>query len=375
LPTRLLLSLFLASTAVGPARADDPKKTEAKKPTQSGPIYEAKKDFEREAEDLLAKLKKAKTTEEKDKIKDQIEGLKLRFIAKLIGLAEKRPEAEDTFELLVELAELSGETGKRARELIAAHHTAKAWVKPAIPVLSQAEEAAAADALAAIAKENPDRSARGLAYLFLGLRHKRQAVAAPPEKQPALIATAEKELTTAKSEYGDVRLGPGRKVAGAVTAALAGLKNLPNLVVGKTAPDIAGEDLDGKPFKLSDYKGKVVLVDFWATWCGPCMKLVPHNRRLVETYSGRPFALIGVNADEDEADLSANLKRHKVNWRSFKNTAGDGPPIAEQWNVDGFPSLYLIDHKGVIRKTWDEFPDVEALDTAVAELVAAAEKK
>jgi thiol-disulfide isomerase/thioredoxin len=374
LPTRLLLSLVLAATAVGAARADDPKKTEAT-PAQSGPIYEAKKEFERNADALLADLKKAKTTEDKDKIKDKIEELKLRFITKLIGLAEKRPEAEETFDLLVELSELSGETGKRARELIAAHHTTKEWVKPAIPVLSQAEEAAAADALAAIAKDNPDRSARGLAHLFLGLRNKRQAAAAPAEKQPALIAAAEKQLTTAKSEYGDVRLGPGRKIAGAVAAALAGLKNLPNLAVGKTAPDIAGEDLDGKPFKLSDYKGKVVLVDFWASWCGPCMKLVPHNRQLVERYSGRPFTLIGVNADEDEADLAANLKRHKVNWRSFKNVAGGGPPIAEQWNVDGFPSLFLIDHKGVIRKTWDEFPDVEALDAAVSELVLAAEKK
>ncbi len=55
-----------------------------------------------------------------------------------------------------------------------------------------------------------------------------------------------------------------------------------NLVVGKPAPEIEGADMDGKPFKLSDYKGKVVVLVFWGTWCGPCMAQVPHERELVQ---------------------------------------------------------------------------------------------
>jgi thiol-disulfide isomerase/thioredoxin len=219
------------------------------------------------------------------------------------------------------------------------------------------------------------RAVRGMAFLALGMNHKRQAQAAPEGRQKTHLAAAEKALTTARDDYADVKFGPAEKVGEMAVIQLAGLANLPNLAIGKVAPDLVGEDLDGKPMKLSDYRGKVVLVDFWATWCGPCMRLVPSNRELVKKLEGRPFALVGVNADQDAEELEAALKRHRVNWRSFKNAAGNGPTLADRWNVGGFPTLYLIDHAGVIRKVWQELPDVEQLAQEVADLVAAAEKK
>ena len=88
-----------------------------------------------------------------------------------------------------------------------------------------------------------------------------------------------------------------------------------------------------------------------------------------------PFALLGVNADEDVTERDAAVKRAGVNWRSFKNAAGDGPAVTDLWNVQSFPTLYLIDHTGVIRKVWRELPNTETLAKDVADLVAAAEKK
>ena len=372
--TRLVLTLAVAAAAGPAAPADDPKPPEPAPAKPANPLEEAKKQFEREANALRTKLRRAKTAEDEKKVKDEFEALKTRFLAKLVGLAEKRPDTEETFGLLVELSEVGGETGKRARELIAAHHAAKPWVRAALPALARGDDPAGPEALAAIAKANPDRTTRGLAYLFLGIAEKRLAAAAPADRQPAHVAAAEKALATARDEYADVAYGRDEKVGKAAAAALAGVKNLPHLVVGKTAPDLAGEDLDGKPMKLGDYRGKVVLLDFWATWCGPCMRLVPHNRRLIETYKDRPFALLGVNADEDSTALEAGIKRHRVNWRSFKNAAGDGPAVTDQWNVEGFPTLYLMDHNGVIRKTWVGVPEEEELDREVADLVAAAEK-
>jgi len=74
------------------------------------------------------------------------------------------------------------------------------------------------------------------------------------------------------------------------------------------APDIVSEDLDAKPLKLSARSGKVTLLVFWGSWCGPCMKLVPHEAALAKKYMGRPFQLYGVNGG-DESTLYGTTAR------------------------------------------------------------------
>lgn len=265
--TRWALSLVVLGTLAGAARvvADDPKKTDPPAAdTKVGDAFlAAKKKFDQDADALVAKIKKATTTADQARLKAQLRERETRYIADLVGLAEKHPAAEETFHLLTEFVELGGGHAKRAVELLAAHHAGKPWVKAALPGLAKSDDPAAADLLAAVAKDNPDRASRGLAHLFLGISHKRQAAAAPEGRQKAHVAAAEKALAAAAADYADVRLGPGEKVGRTAAAQLAGLKNLPNLAVGRVAPDIAGEDLDGKPLKLSDYRGKVVVLAFF----------------------------------------------------------------------------------------------------------------
>jgi len=123
-----------------------------------------------------------------------------------------------------------------------------------------------------------------------------------------------------------------------------------HLSIGKVAPDIVGEDTEGVKFKLSEYRGKVVMLSFWGTWCGPCMGLVPHERELVERLKGKPFALIGVNSDKNKTKLAEVMKDEKITWRSFwcgeKGSQGE---IPSAWNVAGWPTIYVLDHNGVIR--------------------------
>jgi thiol-disulfide isomerase/thioredoxin len=138
-------------------------------------------------------------------------------------------------------------------------------------------------------------------------------------------------------------------------------------LLGRPAPEINGVDLDGRGMKLSDFRGKVVLLSFWATWCGPCMAMVPHERELLKRWAGKPFVIVGVNGDEDQKAARAAVAEKGMTWRSFQS--GLGPQsIARDWHVWGWPTFYLIDPKGIIRKRWQD-TGPEELDHAIDQLV------
>lgn len=140
-------------------------------------------------------------------------------------------------------------------------------------------------------------------------------------------------------------------------------------VVGKAAPEIDGEDLSGKYFKLSDFKGKVVLLDFWATWCPPCMKFLPHGKQMIEKYQGRPFVALGVNNDEDP---KKPLNVRDLAMRCWFD--GESGPITRRWGIRAFPTVYVIDHEGVIEEKFEGIPD-SSLDKMIERLVKKAEGK
>jgi hypothetical protein len=102
--------------------------------------------------------------------------------------------------------------------------------------------------------------------------------------------------------------------------------------------------------------------------------MIPHERSLVQKLEGKPFALVGINSDQDEEMIKTQLEKHKISWRSFKNASkANDKTISDNWKVQGWPTLYLIDHKGVIRKKWVGGPSNEILEKAVNKLVAEAE--
>jgi len=102
--------------------------------------------------------------------------------------------------------------------------------------------------------------------------------------------------------------------------------------------------------------------------------MYPHERSLVKKLADKPFVLVGVNSDTDLKELELVLVKEQITWRSFWNgDKGTGGPISEEWRVHGWPTLYLLDHRGVIRHKWLGFPGEEVLDTAVEKLVKEAE--
>ena len=103
--------------------------------------------------------------------------------------------------------------------------------------------------------------------------------------------------------------------------------------------------------------------------------MYPHERSLVKRLEGKPFALVGVNSDRDRAALKKVMEKENITWRSFWNGGSTSGPISTRWAVRGWPTLYLIDHKGVIRKKWVGSPGDKVLDQEIDKLVKEAEAK
>ena len=154
------------------------------------------------------------------------------------------------------------------------------------------------------------------------------------------------------SEYEDVVIArPQRPDFRPGKFAKAQLDKLRNLAIGMPAPDIDGVDLNGKPLRLADYRGKVVLLVFWASWCGPCVAEIPHERELVERFKEHQFALLGINGDEDKSAAQKVIEEEKVNWLNWNDpvTAEAQGPIVNRFYVDGWPATFLLDSNGIIR--------------------------
>ncbi len=146
------------------------------------------------------------------------------------------------------------------------------------------------------------------------------------------------------------------------------LDDLHTLAVGKPAPEIEGVDLDGKPLKLSDFRGKVVAIVFWSSGCGPCLAAVPHERELLEKLKDKPFVILGVNTDEKVEAARKAVGDTKMTWPSWKD--GGSGAICERYHIQVFPTTFVIDAAGIIRQ---KRADGGSLDKFVEEVLAGME--
>jgi thiol-disulfide isomerase/thioredoxin len=120
--------------------------------------------------------------------------------------------------------------------------------------------------------------------------------------------------------------------------------------VGKQFTNIKGFNLDGKEVSLSDYagKGKVVLVDFWASWCGPCIYVMPDLVNIYRKYKNRGFEIVGVSLDSNQENWKKSTESLQITWPQFSNLQGWGEDGAVAYGINLIPNMILIDKDGKI---------------------------
>lgn len=389
-----MLTAFLAGfvvVALGPGSGDDPKA-----PQERFLILKREHDAAFQAWQKAART--VKTEAESAKL-DALPGGKPRsFAGGFMVLAKEYPGTEAAEDALVWVGShvMFGPETEEAKRLLVRDHVRSAKLAPVFAFQrltcgSEATERLLREAMA----RNPHREIQGLAcywlarYLIEQAQWSREARRAGDEASRADLKTdpgamirpfplvvegwgadyvdrvrrldpdaldreAEALLVRITETYADIAHNdkyqrPEAKTLG--DAASVQLHEMRRLSIGKPAPEIEGRDLDGRPFRLSDHRGKVVVLDFGSHFfCGFCRALYPLERSLVKRLEGRPFALVSINAEptKDRAELKQAWEAEGNTWRCVWDGDYEGP-INTAWNIRQYPTIYVLDPEGVIR--------------------------
>ena len=143
------------------------------------------------------------------------------------------------------------------------------------------------------------------------------------------------------------------------------------------APELKAHDLTGAPKTLADYRGKVVLLNFWATWCPPCQREMPSLERLRTKMAGRPLEIVAISSAETPDEVNAYLSKMKLGFPVLLDTDSSN---TRRWKVFALPTTFVLDAKGRVRHVltgpaeWDEGEALAVAESMLAELPAPAKQ-
>jgi peroxiredoxin len=142
-----------------------------------------------------------------------------------------------------------------------------------------------------------------------------------------------------------------------------------NLRVGAKFPDIQANDIEGKLLSLDQFKNKIVLIDFWATWCPPCIDEMPNIVKTYEMYHDKGFEIIGISLDENKNRFLKFIENNNMTWRQYFDGKRGQNELARKYSIDSIPSTFLLDANGkIIAKNLRGPALEEAIKEAVAKL-------
>jgi thiol-disulfide isomerase/thioredoxin len=353
-------SLLAALLVAVPLLAQDKDKgTDEKGNDRAKQFKEIQNDYQKAMPDAVKAYRAAKTPKEQKEVLDK---LNKDFAPRIFKLVEADPKDKMSFDMLTWALQSLPGVDSKVYDLLADQWAKDARIKPVCQMLAISSQEGAKSLLQKVLKENEDKDAQGLACYNLAELAMAKANHKGDQQAEAEAKTLYERV---EKDFAEVKLGPENLGAKSKNA----LTDIRERGIGKTAPGFSSEDLEGKKVELKDYMGKVVVLDIWATWCGPCRAMIPHEREMVEKLKDKPFALISVSADAKKDTLKEFLEKEKMPWTHFWNGQMGG--ILTAWNVQHFPTIYVIDAKGEIR--YKEIRGAE-LEEAVEKLLAEVKK-
>jgi thiol-disulfide isomerase/thioredoxin len=347
----------------------DVEKSEGQKKLDS-----LRNEFKKLQDDVIQEYKDAKSPEEAQKLIPKIQKNLLKlpredYAKKALALSKTMQTTDQgSFDALVFAMSMvsrgnNKEIMKEAVDMIVKDHSKNPKMISVLGFISSTPDGAFI--LEKIATKTDDRNLAGLAWYAITENLQKEAGDVGPKQAEELNKRTEMIYEKLAKDYADVSMGRGT-IGDTIKAALFELQNLS---VGKVAPEVLCLNIDGdKEDKLSNYKGKVVVLDIWATWCGPCKAMIPHEREMNEKLKGKPFAFISISGDDTKETLTSFLEKEKMPWVHW---FADRKGILKDWNIRFYPTMYILDHKGVIRAKGLRG---EELEKKVNELVVEAEK-
>lgn len=145
----------------------------------------------------------------------------------------------------------------------------------------------------------------------------------------------------------------------------------PELARALMAPPFAVKTLDGKKISLDDLQGKVVLIDFWATWCGPCREALPHVREIAKKFEGQPLTVLSISVDTDEKKWKEFVAKNEMTWPQYLDHGFTGS-VAKSFGVEAIPHTFTIDADGILQ---DEHIGDSSIEGKLKKLIKRAQEK
>lgn len=305
----------------------------------------------------------AKTQKEREAVLEKLNG---DFAPRIIKLVKVNPTDDLSFQMLIFALQALPNVDSKVLDLLEEHWAKDESDKNKVlcQILLSRPPAGAKKLLQKVLDENKNKDIQGFACFALA----RMAAEKASEGDKQANEAAEKYYERIAKDFANVQLGKtnlGEQAKGP-------LFEIRHLAVGKTPPNVESQNLDGKKVELKDYKGKVVVLDIWATWCGPCKSMIPHEREMVKKHKDAPFALISVSGDQEKGTLKKFLETTDMPWVHWWD--GAEGKIIKGWNIQAFPTIYVLDTEGVIRYKFVGVVNKE-LDEAIDKLLAEAKDK